>query len=108
MNTEIILPTKDSWSRKEVIALMAATANHVRTNGYGGCSISNHLASVLFEKWENNNDKFGVEDAPKDSWTREEMRVVAEKAFFEGVGITQREIYEGASITFDNWFDKNY
>ena len=54
MDQEKVATTEDpktSWNKQEVLALMAATANHVRTNGYGFCSVSSHLARVLFEKW---------------------------------------------------------
>lgn len=40
-----------TFTKEQVISLMAETAYHVRTHGYGFCSVSKHLASVLYERW---------------------------------------------------------
>lgn len=55
--------SKNTWDKKEVIGLMAATAYHVRLNGYGFCSVSHHLANVLFEKFVNKNNEFFNEES---------------------------------------------
>ena len=50
----IILPIEDNLlPRGRVIQLMAATANHVRKNGYGMWSTSASLAIHLYDRWEN-------------------------------------------------------
>lgn len=44
-------PKQGSFTKTEVINIMAKIADEVRRNEFGGCSAAHHFASHSFNKW---------------------------------------------------------
>lgn len=104
-NGVIILPVEEKIvPESRVIALMSATANHVRKNGYGGHSISHVLAHMLYDRWQNKKSEEFTDIPTEDKmYNREEVKTLYEKWSKQC-----NTIHLLNWMSFSDWLDKNY